>query len=248
MIIGINANETDNIGTGLQTFLLGNELIDAFSHLHPDIAPPHTYQHSDNRLDYIFITPALIPALKGVGFLPFNLPFLTDHGALFADFDKKILFLGDMDNPLDIGQRNLVANNPACHDKYVKLLAKLFRQHKICEKVAELNDKVQASTISVVEAIEVYKCLDGQITQFMLSAKKRCCKGETGYVWSLKLVTAVRIVCYWKTRKSDILNKRDHNYHLIQLGINIGIQYQDLTIGMICSDLTKARGLLKMVQ
>eukprot|EP00957_Ditylum_brightwellii_P097423 7420146-Ditylum_brightwellii.AAC.2 len=68
---------------------------------------------------------------------------------------------------------------------------------------------------------------------------------ETGYAWSLKQVTAARKVRYWKTRKSDILNKRDHDYHLIQLGINLGIQYQDLTVGMICSNLTKARGLLK---
>eukprot|EP00957_Ditylum_brightwellii_P034958 2649446-Ditylum_brightwellii.AAC.1 len=64
-------------------------------------------------LDYISITPALIPALKAVGFLPFNVPFLTDHGMIFADFDKENLFLGDMDNPLDTAQRNLVANNPA---------------------------------------------------------------------------------------------------------------------------------------
>eukprot|EP00957_Ditylum_brightwellii_P030217 2287185-Ditylum_brightwellii.AAC.1 len=98
LIIGIDANETDNIGTGLQTFLLENDLEDAFTHLHPDIAPPHRYQRSDNRLDYIFITPALILALKAVGFLPFNVPFLTNHGALFANFDKEILFFSDMDN------------------------------------------------------------------------------------------------------------------------------------------------------
>eukprot|EP00957_Ditylum_brightwellii_P190629 14511864-Ditylum_brightwellii.AAC.1 len=82
----------------------------------------------------------------------------------------------------------------------------------------------------------------------MLSAKKHCRKGKTGYILSLKLVTATKEVCYWKTRKSDILNKRDHDHHLIQMGIDIGIQYQDLTVGMICSNLTKPRGLLKMAQ
>eukprot|EP00957_Ditylum_brightwellii_P101946 7770125-Ditylum_brightwellii.AAC.1 len=97
-----------------------------------------------------------------------------------------------------------------------------------------------------MEAIRVYKCLDSQITQLMLSAEKQYHKGKTGYVWSLKLVTATRSVCYWKTRNSDILNKRDHDYDLIQLGINIGIQYQDLTAEMICLRLTKARGLPKL--
>eukprot|EP00957_Ditylum_brightwellii_P170565 12983569-Ditylum_brightwellii.AAC.1 len=61
-----------------------NDLVDAFRHLHPDTTPPHTYQRSSNQLDCIFVTPTLMPALKATGFLPFNIPFLTDHGALFA--------------------------------------------------------------------------------------------------------------------------------------------------------------------
>eukprot|EP00957_Ditylum_brightwellii_P187519 14280638-Ditylum_brightwellii.AAC.1 len=69
---------------------MDNDLVYAFRHLHPDATPPNTYQRSINRLDYIFITPAHTPALKATGFLPFNEPFLTDHGALFADFDKTI--------------------------------------------------------------------------------------------------------------------------------------------------------------
>eukprot|EP00957_Ditylum_brightwellii_P057427 4354252-Ditylum_brightwellii.AAC.1 len=88
LIIGIDANETDDEGTDLKEFLLDNDLVDVFQHLHPNVTPPNTYQQSNNRLDYIFIAPALTPALKAIRFLPFNVPFLTDHGALFADFDK----------------------------------------------------------------------------------------------------------------------------------------------------------------
>eukprot|EP00957_Ditylum_brightwellii_P128235 9779966-Ditylum_brightwellii.AAC.2 len=82
----------------------------------------------------------------------------------------------------------------------------------------------------------------------MLSAEKRCRKGKAGYALSLKLVTAARKVHYWKTRKSDLLNKRDHDHYLIQLGIDLGIQYQDLTVAVICSNLTKSRSLLKTAQ
>eukprot|EP00957_Ditylum_brightwellii_P119740 9135874-Ditylum_brightwellii.AAC.1 len=78
--------------------------------------------------------PALTPALKAVGFLPFNVPFLTDHGSLFANFEEDTLFLGALDNPLDQTQRKLVANNPTCRDKYVKILTNLFSDHKICKK------------------------------------------------------------------------------------------------------------------
>eukprot|EP00957_Ditylum_brightwellii_P139009 10595421-Ditylum_brightwellii.AAC.1 len=69
----------DAAGTDLYTFLLENDLMDAFCHLHPEVTPPNTYQRSDNCLDYICITPVLTPALKAVGFLPFNVPFLTDN-------------------------------------------------------------------------------------------------------------------------------------------------------------------------
>eukprot|EP00957_Ditylum_brightwellii_P197658 15058318-Ditylum_brightwellii.AAC.1 len=69
----------DAEGTDLHTFLIENEFVGAFCHLHPDANPPNTYQRSENRLDYIFITPALTPALKTVRFLLFNVPFLTDH-------------------------------------------------------------------------------------------------------------------------------------------------------------------------
>eukprot|EP00957_Ditylum_brightwellii_P049404 3748806-Ditylum_brightwellii.AAC.1 len=74
--------------------------------------------------------PALTPALKAVKFLPFNVPFLTDHSSLFANFEEDILFLGNFDNPLDQNQRKLVANNPTCRDKYVKILTNLFNDYK----------------------------------------------------------------------------------------------------------------------
>eukprot|EP00957_Ditylum_brightwellii_P193212 14711746-Ditylum_brightwellii.AAC.1 len=118
---------------------MDNNLVDAFRHLHPDVTPPHTYQQSNNRLDYIFIMPALTPALKAIGFLLFNVPFLTNHGALFSDFDKTVLFMGELDNPLDQSCQKLIANNPACRDKYVGILSKLFDDHKIIEKVKELR-------------------------------------------------------------------------------------------------------------
>eukprot|EP00957_Ditylum_brightwellii_P123085 9384978-Ditylum_brightwellii.AAC.1 len=138
--------------------------------------------------------PSLTPALKAVGFLPFNIPFLTDHGSLFTNFKEDILFLGALDNPLDQNQRKLVANNPTCRGKYVKILMNLFNDHKVCKKVAKLQRQVNEKSITLNEAISVYEKLNQQITEVMLSAKNHCRKGKTGHVWSLKLVTAARLV------------------------------------------------------
>eukprot|EP00957_Ditylum_brightwellii_P023296 1758066-Ditylum_brightwellii.AAC.1 len=74
------------------------------------------FQRSENCLNYIFINPAIIPALRLVGFLPFNVSFPTDHGSMFADFDAEALLQGVSDNPTDAARQNLIANNPICHD------------------------------------------------------------------------------------------------------------------------------------
>ena len=100
-------------------------------------------------------------------------------------------------------RQKLIANNPACRDKYVELLSTLFDDHKIIEKVNELQGQVNTDSISTEEAITRYEKLDAQITEFMLSAEKRCRRNTCGHVWSIKLATAARTVRYWKMRNSD---------------------------------------------
>eukprot|EP00957_Ditylum_brightwellii_P001643 127364-Ditylum_brightwellii.AAC.1 len=173
---------------------MDNDLVDAFGHLHLDVTPPNTYQSSNNRQVYIFITPSLTPALKAVGLLPFNILFLTDHGALFADFDKTVSFMGKLDNLLDQSRRKLIANNPACRDKYVEILSKRFDDHKIIENFKELRRRVNTDSISTEEAITRYEQLDAQRTEFMLSAKRCCRRSTCGHVWSIKLAMAARTV------------------------------------------------------
>eukprot|EP00957_Ditylum_brightwellii_P200109 15255051-Ditylum_brightwellii.AAC.1 len=48
LIIGIDANETDEVDTDLYKFITDNDLVDTFKHAHPDVTPPNTYQRSNN--------------------------------------------------------------------------------------------------------------------------------------------------------------------------------------------------------
>eukprot|EP00957_Ditylum_brightwellii_P072581 5515762-Ditylum_brightwellii.AAC.1 len=89
----MDANNDDQVQSDFRRLYCQNDLVDVFAHLHPGITQPNTYQRGDNRIDYIFITPALKPALRSTGFLPFNVPFTSDHGAAYADFDEEILFM-----------------------------------------------------------------------------------------------------------------------------------------------------------
>eukprot|EP00957_Ditylum_brightwellii_P056669 4294987-Ditylum_brightwellii.AAC.1 len=85
-------------------------------------------------------------------------------------------------------------------------MSTLFDNHKIIEKVNELQGQVNTDAILTEEVITRYEKLDAQITEFMLSGEKRCRRSTCGHVWSIKLATAVRTVQYWKMRKSDQKN------------------------------------------
>eukprot|EP00957_Ditylum_brightwellii_P136790 10431024-Ditylum_brightwellii.AAC.1 len=118
LIIGMDANDGNQASSDFQKFHRQNNLVDVFTHLHPRATPPHTYQRGNNQIDYIFITPAAIPALRSTGYLPFNIPFISDHSAAYADFDEEVLFLGHTNNPVDSAKRNLISGDPKCRDNY----------------------------------------------------------------------------------------------------------------------------------
>eukprot|EP00957_Ditylum_brightwellii_P037689 2850336-Ditylum_brightwellii.AAC.1 len=94
LIIGMDANDEGLMQSDFHKFHRENDLVYVFTHIYPTVTPPTTYQRGQNRLDYIFIISALIPALRSTGFLPYNIPFSSDHGAAYAHFDKEILFMG----------------------------------------------------------------------------------------------------------------------------------------------------------
>eukprot|EP00957_Ditylum_brightwellii_P063281 4802633-Ditylum_brightwellii.AAC.1 len=118
--------------------------MEVLSHLCPEVTPLNTYQHSNSYLDYILITPALIPALKSTGFLLFNILFLADHGSIYADFDEELLCQGELKITLDRVSRNLVAGNSKCRDRYCKLLNKYAKQHKFIEKMQHLYNIIKS--------------------------------------------------------------------------------------------------------
>eukprot|EP00957_Ditylum_brightwellii_P123351 9405515-Ditylum_brightwellii.AAC.1 len=104
----MDANDTDQANSDFRKFYSKCNLVDVFAHLHPGITPPHTYQRSDNRIDYIFITPALILALRST----------------------EILMMGNTNNPVDAAWRNLVSGNPKGSENYCETLQTQVTQQK----------------------------------------------------------------------------------------------------------------------
>eukprot|EP00957_Ditylum_brightwellii_P124131 9462552-Ditylum_brightwellii.AAC.1 len=63
------------------------DMINVHSHLHGEVKAPSTYQQGQNQLDFIFITSGILLSLLTAGFLQFNVPFVSDHCTIYADFD-----------------------------------------------------------------------------------------------------------------------------------------------------------------
>jgi hypothetical protein len=178
LIIGMDANNDNQDQSDLRRFLRQNDLVDVFG-----VTPPNTYQRGDKCIDYIFITPALIPALQSTGFLTFNLPFTSDHGAAYVDFDEEILFMGKTNNPVDSAQRNLISGSPIGRDNYCEDLKQQFTKHYIVEKVDTLYNKIKSNNYIISDVRDQFETLDRQITEMMLSAEWGCRTPTTGKAW-----------------------------------------------------------------
>eukprot|EP00957_Ditylum_brightwellii_P046089 3496505-Ditylum_brightwellii.AAC.2 len=156
----MDANDTDQANSDFRKIHNKCNLVDVFAHLHPGITPPHTYQCNDNRIDYIFITLALIPALQSTGYLPFNNLFISDHGSTYIDFDTEILMMGKTNDPVDAAWCNLVSGNPKGRGNYCETLQTLFTQHKIFTKVNGLYYKIKNGCYICNEVTVQYKVID----------------------------------------------------------------------------------------
>eukprot|EP00957_Ditylum_brightwellii_P152863 11635288-Ditylum_brightwellii.AAC.1 len=112
------------------------------------LAPP-TYKQGKHQLDFIFITPGIVPALLTAGSLPFNIPFISNHRAIYADFDSAILFNGEYNNPIDSSKQGLVSDNPKRSEKYLDILSKYFTAHNIAARVQHLTAKLENRAITL---------------------------------------------------------------------------------------------------
>eukprot|EP00957_Ditylum_brightwellii_P140010 10668818-Ditylum_brightwellii.AAC.1 len=63
VVLLLDANENLKVGSPLLSMLSDLNLLNVHAHLHPALSPPATYQRGSDCIDYMFISPGLIPAL-----------------------------------------------------------------------------------------------------------------------------------------------------------------------------------------
>ena len=157
------------------------------------------------KIDYIFCSPNLYPAVSAAGILPFDHGHTADHRALYVDWNADLLFQGNTADITPPVSRRLSTKNARATRKYLKTLQEFFHKHKIVSKVRQLSEDKETTyrerQAITDELIERYELLDKIITEGMIRAEKSCNNAHSGdYHWSPALHEAGQIYRYWKLR------------------------------------------------
>ena len=161
---------TKHDGT-LATLLKTCGLVDPVIIHHSTTKPPPTYSRGKHRIDYIFISNALLPSTVRSGILPYNHPFLGDHRPCFLDFNAIGLFR-DSTQPIEPPKRRgLQLFDPRKINDYLTEKAKQLDYHKVQHKKERLYTHAETGTWDPMKAKQ-YNRLDSVISESMLRAEK----------------------------------------------------------------------------
>jgi hypothetical protein len=226
-------------------------LIDPLQSQHSNRPPPPTYNRGQDRIDFIFVSTALLPYVNYTGIFPYDSVFMSDHRPCYVDFETVKLF-GETTPNIDPPQyRGLRLEDPSIVKEYQNLLINQLQYHKILEKSDALLAKATNDQWSP-ELVQVYEALDRLTTEAMLMAEKKVSKKVSKtYQWSPSLSAAIYTLSYWKLRLSQLHGKAISSYTLQKVFAKTKLP-QDLSktgpLEDVVHHIRQARATLRQVQ
>jgi hypothetical protein len=157
---------------------------------------PASHIRGSKRIDYILVTPSLVPAVTNSGSLAFHSLFHSDHRAYYLDFNSVLLFSAPAYDIAPPSYRQLQLSDPRLKNQYRDILHKQLEYHKIYDKVESLQVASATGTWSDAHTQD-YQSVDKTITEAMLHAESNTGrKFSTRYEWSPELKWAVQTFRY----------------------------------------------------
>ena len=93
--------------SGILRLITAHNMLDPFLTKFPNHHTFGTHAMGQRRIDYVFITPELMPSLKKIGYAPFYFSKQSDHRPILLEFDKFALF-GQKTDPLQLAMNRTV--------------------------------------------------------------------------------------------------------------------------------------------
>jgi hypothetical protein len=86
-------NETlEHSNSRMRSLCAECNLVDIWTHLHPEHPDFATYIRGSTRIDYCLVSLPLVSAIRSIGYEPFHFRSKTDHRGLYVDFNTDLLF------------------------------------------------------------------------------------------------------------------------------------------------------------
>jgi hypothetical protein len=161
---------------------------------------PASHIRGTKRIDFLLVTPRLVPAVLSSGSLACHSLFHSDHRASFMDFDSLLLFADPAYEIAPPSYRRLQLADPRLKNQYRDVLHNQLQYPKVYDKVQHLQEVTESGTWTE-EHTKEYQNLDKLITDSMLYAERNTGrKVSTRYEWSPTLKKAVQTFRYWQLR------------------------------------------------
>ena len=180
-VVGVNSS-------GFAKITSKFSLVDVHCHFHSIEQEVPTYARGKDRIDFIFCSQNLLPAVVACGVEPFNQHVFSDHRALFVDWDDKKLFGSLLPPMLAHPQRRLQSKSIPSRVQYINTLHKYCTDHSVFQRLDKL-----LTTPSPKKA----EAIDRDITRGMLTAESRC-RTTSPDPWSIHLQKARLLVDIFK--------------------------------------------------
>ena len=166
-----------------------------------------TSEKGRKQIDFILVSPGVLPALIRGGYRPYSEGIASDHRCLFTDIDADILFGKGTGNLSLPAVRNLNTKYPKRKIKYVQEVKELFKKSEVYQRLAKIRKEALAKKDWHPHLQRAYDKLDEEVTEIMLACEKRCNPSKFGpYSWSTPLIkkvlrSGIGAFCSYKQRK-----------------------------------------------
>jgi len=209
IVIGDFNEEIDSQNSGIGQLAQNCELADLMSIRLGSPKVPATYQRGPRRLDYVLVTPTLVPHVQAAGYDPFGYRIPSDHRGLFIDFSSDALFQHEISPLSPMEYRDFRATSPQTVVKYVSKKMQYLLDHQFYERLQLLKQSTLANH-------ELAEALDRDFQRAARHAAKQCAR-KPQPAWSPKLAKAWATLHFFKLAKSAKNNPVNYNPALERL-------------------------------
>ena len=134
----MDANSTTQEGANDFTAMIRNTgMVDAIPHLH-GANFPRTYLNGQRQLDYMLVTPGILPFLRRVEHFGIHEAIPSDHVGCWIEFDGKQLFNGATKWLSSVLQKPFIMRETRKIETFKKLMEIHFRERDVERRIDQL--------------------------------------------------------------------------------------------------------------